>query len=333
MYFLLYCSTPVQVGIIIVVFSSLSIFGLYLVRRMVPLERLKQNHEVAGFTFGVIGAFYGLLLAFVIVAAWERLDRADAMVQTEAMSLVSLYRISEGFPQPLQHNLQQTLRNYALRAINVEWPEMARYIHGETDNPGEADNPVVYLGLWALVGSYNPPDARQTLLVDKSYDQLQQLGEDRALRYMYSNDAFPSVVWLVIYAGLFITIGFSYFFGLDTFPSQALMCGIFASLLGLTILAILELAHPYQGSVLISDAPFQFAITRMDDMDKIALSAARDERQFAFWATSPARSPYQARETKPLTLGRHNPACPASADAYHRVFSLVEALRRGASFD
>jgi len=290
MYFLLYCSTPVQVGIIVLVFSSLSILGLYLVRRMVPLERLKQNHEVAGFTFGVIGAFYGLLLAFVIVAAWERFDRADQMVQTEAMSLVSLYRISKGFPQPLQHNLQQALRNYALRAINIEWPAMARYIRGETDNPGKADNPIAYLGLWALVGSYNPPDARQTLLVDKSYDQLQQLGEDRALRYMYSNDAFPSVVWMVIYVGLFITIGFSYFFGLDTFPSQALMCGIFSSLLGLTILAILELAHPYQGSVVISDAPFRFAITRMDEMDKMALSGGTDQSQFAFSAT-PAGSP------------------------------------------
>jgi thioredoxin-dependent peroxiredoxin len=37
MYFLLYCSTAVQVGIIVVIFSSLSILGLYLVRRMVPL--------------------------------------------------------------------------------------------------------------------------------------------------------------------------------------------------------------------------------------------------------------------------------------------------------
>ena len=286
MYFLLYCSTPVQVGIIVVVFPTLSILGLYLVRRIVPLDRLKQNHEVAGFTFGVIGAFYGLLLAFVIVAAWERFDRADELVQTEAMSLASLYRISKAFPQPLQQNLQQSLRNYARHAINVEWPEMARYIHGRTDNPGKADNPSSYLGLWALVGGYNPPDARQTLLVDKTYDQLQRLGDDRALRYLYSNDAFPSVVWLVIYVGLFITIGFSYFFGLDTFRSQALMCGIFSSLLGLTILAILELAHPYQGSVAISDAPFRFAITRMDEMDKMALSGAgMNQTQFALSST------------------------------------------------
>src|SRR6516165_12147584 len=140
--FLLYWTTWEQIIFVLVVFSTLSVSGLYVVRILVPLETLKKNHEVAGFTFGVIGAFYGLLLAFVIVAAWERFDRADEMVQTEAMSLVSLYRISKGFPQPLQHNLQQALRNYALRAINVEWPEMARYIHGKTDNPGKADNPI-----------------------------------------------------------------------------------------------------------------------------------------------------------------------------------------------
>jgi len=74
--------------------------------------------------------------------------------------------------------------------------------------------------------------------------------------------------------GLFITIGFSYFFGLDTFPSQALRCGIFSSLLGLTILAILELAHPYRGSVVISDAPFRFVITQIGEMDRMALSRA-----------------------------------------------------------
>ena len=53
-----------------VVFSGLSVLGLYIVRILVPLATLKKNHEVAGFTFGVLGAFYGLLLAFVIVAAW-----------------------------------------------------------------------------------------------------------------------------------------------------------------------------------------------------------------------------------------------------------------------
>jgi len=98
--FLLYLSTVEQIVIVTVVFSGLSVLGLYIVRILVPLETLKKNHEVAGFTFGVLGAFYGLLLAFVIVAAWERFDRANANVQEEGVALISLYRLSKGYSAP-----------------------------------------------------------------------------------------------------------------------------------------------------------------------------------------------------------------------------------------
>jgi hypothetical protein len=43
--FLLYWATWEQIIFALVVFSSLSVLGLYLVRILVPLERLKQNHE------------------------------------------------------------------------------------------------------------------------------------------------------------------------------------------------------------------------------------------------------------------------------------------------
>jgi hypothetical protein len=127
------------------------------------------------------------------------------------------------------------------------------------------------------------------LLLDKSFDQLSKLTEETSLRYVYSKENLPSVVWLVIYAGLFITIGFSYFFGLETFLSQALMCAVFSTLLGLTILAILELAHPYQGSVVVSSQPLKYALSRMDDMDKVAFGSLRQDPR------SPQFGPLTAR--------------------------------------
>src|ERR1700735_1899047 len=123
--FLLFWTTWVQVTFIIVTFSGVSILGLYAVRRLVPVENLKQNHEVAGFTFGVLGAFYGLLLAFVIVAAWERFDRANANVEQEGVALISLYRLSKGFSAPAASDMQHAIRAYTHRLIEVEWPDMA----------------------------------------------------------------------------------------------------------------------------------------------------------------------------------------------------------------
>jgi len=265
--FLLYMSTVEQIVVVTIAFSGLSVLGLYLVRILVPVETLKKNHEVAGFTFGVLGAFYGLLLAFVIVAAWERFDRASENVQAEGVALISLYRLSKGFSASGAGDMQHAIRAYTHRLIDVEWPAMAN------SNFASIDGSVGTLSLWQVVANYKAESPRQALLVDKSFDQLSKLSEASSLRYLYARQNLPPVVWLVIYAGLIITIGFSYFFGLETFWPQALMCAIFSTLLGLTILAILELAHPYQGNVVVSMQPLQYAISRMDYMDKVAAGA------------------------------------------------------------
>src|SRR6516164_9279327 len=128
--FLLYWTTWTQILFVMVVFSGVSVLGLYLVRVLVPLERLKQNHEVAGFTFGVIGAFYGLLLAFVIVAAWELFDLADGEVQGEGVALTSLYRLSKGFKEPVATEMEKTIRTYTHTLIDVQWPDMAKLQFG-----------------------------------------------------------------------------------------------------------------------------------------------------------------------------------------------------------
>jgi hypothetical protein len=197
--------------------------------------------------------------------------------------------------------MQASIRIYVHKLIDSEWPDMANSRYAGIEN---SLGPLV---LWQIVANYRPDDARQQLMVDKSFDQLTQLSNAHSLRYLYSRENLPSVVWVVIYAGLFITIGFSYFFGLETFRSQALMCAIFASLLGLTIVAILELAHPYQGAVTVSDAPFKYALKRMDDMDRIALTGFGTNQQVtnssgSFRARVVANSPTMSRASLSLRM-------------------------------
>ena len=91
---------------------------------------------------------------------------------------------------------------------------------------------------------------------------MTQLSDFRRLRYVYYSADLPSVIWIVIYAGCAITLGFSYFF-VARFREQAIMCGTFAALIGLTILAISELATPYQGAVVLSNEAFKIVAASM----------------------------------------------------------------------
>jgi hypothetical protein len=263
--FLLYCSTATQIAFVVLVFGGGSVAGLCLVRWLVPLDRLQKNHEVAGVTFGVLGAFYGLVLAFVIVAAWERFNNANTDALDEATALESLYKLGAAFSDPMRSQLDSAVIEYSDRVIEEEWPRMA----DDTYKGGK----VGAHELWAIVLAYRPVDSREQTLVDKAIDELNLISRARAQRFDYYQQDLPSVVWMVIYLGCLMTIGFSYFFGSNIFRAQVLMCGFFSVLLGLTILAILELAHPYQGTVTISDEPFRYALARMEAANSYKMAA------------------------------------------------------------
>jgi hypothetical protein len=150
--------------------------------------------------------------------------------------------------------------------IDEEWPEMA-------DNSYHAEKGGI-LKLWSIVLSYHTADSREQMLMDKSIDQLNIVNQARSMRLLFYDDDLPSVVWLVIYLGCAITIGFSYFFGSNLFRAQVVMCGFFSIMLGMTILAIVELAHPYQGVVTISNEPFRYALTRMKEAENYKMTSA-----------------------------------------------------------
>ena len=269
--FLLYCGAATQILFVIVVFGGGSVAGLCIVRRLVPLDRLQKNHDVAGVTFGVLGAFYGLVLAFVIVAAWERFNQANTDALEEATSLESLYKLGSAFSEPMRTQLDSGVLRYVHRVIHEEWPQMANNTF-QTAKVGAHE-------LWATVLAYRTADSREQMLIDKSIDQLNIISQARSQRFLFYGDDLPSVVWTVIYLGCLMTIGFSYFFGSNVFRAQVIMCGFFSILLGMTILAILELAHPYQGVVTISNQPFRYALSRMEATNSYKMAGEKESTQ------------------------------------------------------
>lgn len=248
--------TIVQASIVVMVFSGLTVSGLYLVRSRVSAQRLKDDHDVAGFTFSVVGAFYGVVLAFVIVAVWQRFERANEKAQDESLALSNLYNLSRGFDEPERGELQQALHTYTTKVLEREWTQMSENSYRLTMEDENA--------LWQLLLKYAPAAGQQQVILDKSLDQVAALSDARRLRYVYYSENLPAVIWIVIYVGRVITLGFSYFFSTRLFRSQAIMCATFAALIGLTILAISELATPYQGAIVVSNEGFRFLLDSMN---------------------------------------------------------------------
>ena len=77
--------SPVLYGALVVSAASLAaVGGLELVRRLVPTETRQKHNDVAGFIYAALGVIYAVLLALVVIAAWEGYERARITVEDEA---------------------------------------------------------------------------------------------------------------------------------------------------------------------------------------------------------------------------------------------------------
>ena len=104
----------------------LSVLGLLIVRRLTRRGILKEHHDVAGPIFGVLGAMYAVLLAFVVVSVWQSYDKTNANVQQEANYLADIYRDAEAFSPEFREKVVRLTREYRQEVISKEWKSLAK---------------------------------------------------------------------------------------------------------------------------------------------------------------------------------------------------------------
>lgn len=115
------------VGLVVMILAQAYAVGLMLLTRAVyGVSRLAENNEVAGFKFAVVGVFYAVLLAFVVVAVWEEYRHTEAAVRNEAKAAVDLYRVTFGLPVEDGAAIRQRLITYTDHVRKFEWRAMAR---------------------------------------------------------------------------------------------------------------------------------------------------------------------------------------------------------------
>ncbi len=227
----------------VIVVPVASMLGPVLIRRVVPLERLRTNNEVAGFKFATIGVLYAVLLAFVVIVVWEKFSKADDEVATEAGATAILFRLWDGLGEQ-GDRLNAATAAYLVSVINDEWPAMAE--GHESPATTEALN-----GLYALLLTDRPTDGFGSELFSEALYELDQLTQARRARIVMAGGIVPGVVWAVLVAGGLLTIGFTFFFGTENLRAQALMTGALALQIFIVMLIIVAIDRPFAGTVTV----------------------------------------------------------------------------------
>jgi hypothetical protein len=235
--------------LLVVLPTIIAMCGPTVVRRVVSLEHLSTNNEIAGFKFATVGVIYAVLVAFAVIVVWEKFSEAQAAVLKEAGASATIYRLTAG-NDPKMTAVRQAVDAYLNLAIEQDWPQMA--IEKESREVTHSLN-----ALYASALRLTEGEPRPVALLVEIFKQLDTITEARRSRLHLATGVVPPVIWLVLFSASIMTVVFTFFFGTENLRAQIFMTGILSALIFTGLFVIVEIDHPFTGPSFVSSDPLR----------------------------------------------------------------------------
>jgi hypothetical protein len=244
--------------IIIVAAVVLALIGLAVVRRTVPHDKLAQHTDVAGYVYAVIGVIYAVILAQVVIAAWEEYRDAQTVAAEEANAVLNLARLAQVWPEVERLRVEAALSAYAEHVVDIEWPAMAADQYDPSLHTARVHD------LWQAVNEAGARAGNRDPAYSASLQQLDALEAARRGRVLIGEEGLPAPMTLTLIIGAVVTIGFSYLFAVEDGWIQGLMTASLATLVALLLLLEYQLETPFQGIAAIEPSAMELVRAEID---------------------------------------------------------------------
>jgi len=237
-----------SVPLLVVLPTAIAMSGPFVVRRFVRLDQLRTNNEVAGFKFATIGVIYAVLLAFAVIVVWERFNVAESDVAREASAVATIFRLSDALDAGHRDALRAATSAYLTTAIDKDWPAMER-------GTGSDDTLRAISNIYSVLLKTHSLENDNPIVMSELLRQLDDVSRARRSRLEAADGTVPDFLWLVLIGGAIITVGFTFFFGIQNLYAQTLMTGALAILVFFGLLTVIVIDRPFSGDVKVEPEP------------------------------------------------------------------------------
>jgi uncharacterized membrane protein len=244
-----------------VIIGSLCLFGvigLLVVRRYI-LPKLRIHDSDSGFCSAMqqaVMVFYGLVVALILVNAWQHYSDVANVISQEATAVAVLYRDVSSDPEPSRSQLQKQLREYVVQIIRQAWPLQQR---------GEIPSADVKMmdTFQATLNSFEPLTEGQKVLHAESMRDYDRLVVAHGLRLDAVQVRLPNVLWFIIIAGALISLSSSFFFRVEDVWLQGIQVSLLAAFIGIAIFLIFTFDRPFRGELGLRPDSYQLVYDQL----------------------------------------------------------------------
>jgi hypothetical protein len=241
----------------ILVTVSVGLIGLFATRKWVRTIHIHEHshNEVVGYYLNAVCVFYGITLGLLAVATWQNFADVETRTGEEGAAVGVLYRDVSGLPEPHRTALQNDLRAYTRQVVDVAWPLQKKGIVPESEgkllNEFEKD-----------LMAFEPQTEGQKALYGRAYTGFNRLADLRGRRLQSVRGGLAPPLWVVIFAGAFLSIALTWFFDMKSQGMHFWMTVMLAALLGLLIFLVGALDNPFRGEISVGPEAFELVYQR-----------------------------------------------------------------------
>lgn len=244
-------TVPVTVLMVvgILVAAVLVLAAVWIVRRLVPSTRDGFHAEISAPMLGVVAALFGLVLAFVIILAYENYTDTQKHIALEADSIASIVRDSDAFPEPGRTNVQQAAGVYARTVVDHEWEAM----RDGNDSDLAKDS---LDELFAAFRTVEPETQMQIAFYDDAVRMLNEALDARRDRLESAKGGLPPDMAILVIVSSLVIVLYAVLVGSPSFWFHALGPLAISVVIVLSFVVLLDLSYPFAGEVTLSPGAF-----------------------------------------------------------------------------
>jgi hypothetical protein len=244
----------VLMALIVGFFAAFGFMGLSWTRRFVMPglgDPSKHQAEVTATIVHGILIIYGLAVALLAIAVWEKYAEATRIVSQEASAIAALHRDLAGYPEPLGTTLRDELAAYTLYTIQDAWPKQRR---GIIPVAGIAILDEFQEGLH----HFEPATLGQLAHHQETLGAYNEMIRIRRERLQFVNVGLPAPMWAVVIVGALITVAAAFFLDVgEGGKLNKLLILLLSAIMGLLIFMIVFYDEPLRGNNSVSPKAYQ----------------------------------------------------------------------------
>jgi hypothetical protein len=249
-------TVPIWLLLLAAVVSALGVvlLSVWLIRRAVPATRQGFHAEISAPMLGVVAALFGLLLAFVIIIAYENYLSARDQVSREASNLGAVVRDSDAFPEPGGEEVRRAVGGYVRGVVNDGFPHMRN---------GDPVSPLAFqqlAGIYAALRKVKASSPEELTFYDDAVTRLNDALDARRDRLEAARGGLPADVAALILFGSLVIVAYAVLVGSPHFWFHALGPAAIAVVVAFSLVVLADLSYPFSGDLSISPEAFKSGV-------------------------------------------------------------------------